>query len=249
MLNQSYDTRRDLAIGETAEEAIHYAVKLWVEAANQAINARGQFSVALSGGSTPNVIYQILSQPPYANQINWSKVWLFWGDERSAPPDHPESNYHAAMQSGLSHLPLNPHQVFRMQAENLPEKDTAQEYETLLHKYLGPHLFDLVMLGMGEDGHTASLFPNTKALSVQDRLVVSNWVPQKKTWRMTITYPCIRKSRSVVFYVMGSSKQTILSNVLKAPASSPFPSSSIGEERKKALWIIDTAAAGFLKKM
>ncbi len=246
MLNRSFDERRDLAIGKDSEEAIQYSVSHWIETAQKAIKERGKFHVALSGGSTPNIIYQTLSKQPYAHQLDWSKIWLFWGDERAVAPDDPESNYHAAMQHGLSILPLNPHQIFRMEAEKKPIEQAAEEYEALLEKHLGKQYFDLVMLGVGEDGHTASLFPNTKALKVEDRLVVANWVPQKDCWRMTLTYSCIRASRAVVIYAHGPSKKEIVKQVLQAPYDSPFPSSKIGEADRKALWMLDADAASLL---
>lgn len=243
MLKINYDERRELRIGENSEEAILFAVNHWIETANAAIQKRGRFAVALSGGSTPNVIYQTLTKEPYAHQIDWSKVWLFWGDERAVEPDHPESNFNAAMNHGFLTVPLKPTQIFRMEAERQPIEEAASDYEAILKKHLDAHLFDLVMLGLGEDGHTASLFPGTKALEIEDCLVAPNWVEQKKCWRMTLTYPCICKSRDIVFYALGGSKQDIVKKVLLAPPRSPYPASLIGEKGHKALWILDLSAA------
>ncbi len=188
----------------------------------------------------------MLSKQPYAHQIDWSKVWLFWGDERAVAPNHPESNYHTAMQNGLAQLPLNPHQIFRMEAERVPIEKAASDYESLIKKHLDKSFFDLIMLGVGEDGHTASLFPNTEALKVEDKLVAANWVPQKHCWRMTLTYPCIRQSRAIAIYAHGPSKSTIVNEVLHAPYESPYPTSRIGEAGRKALWILDADAAALL---
>lgn len=241
MLTRPFDDRRDLAIGETTEETLRFAAAHWIDAAKKSIHTHGRFSVALSGGSTPNAIYKLLSQSP--KELDWSKVHLFWSDERAVSPTHPDSNYHAAMHSGLALLPIPPHQIFRMQAEKTPIEEAATAYEALIKTHLGPDLFDLVMLGIGEDGHTASLFPNTAALAIEDRLACANWVPQKKSWRLTLTYPCIRQSRAIALYALGASKEAIVPEVLLAPYDSPFPASRIGEPGKKALWILDSAAA------
>lgn len=235
MLERSFDDRRDLAIGQSQEETISFAVQHWTLLAKEAIQKRGRFTVALSGGSTPNAIYRLLAEKPQS--LDWSKVHLFWSDERAAPPTHPDSNYHSAMQSGLARLPIPSNHIFRMQAEKMPLETAAADYEALIKKILP---FDLVMLGVGEDGHTASLFPNTAALAIEDRLVAANWVPQKKSWRMTFTYPCIHNSRHIVIYALGASKEAIVPEVLSTLS---YPASRIGESGRKALWILDSAAA------
>lgn len=237
----SFDERRDLFVAKDKPSAIAFAVENWVHSAQRAIQQRGRFVVALSGGSTPKSIYQALA---LLQVLDWSKIWLFWSDERAVPPDHPDSNYHMAMEA-LRPLPIPPSQVFRMEAEADIENN-AKKYEELLERHLDKHLFDLVMLGMGEDGHTASLFPKTAALTVEDRLVVANHVPQKDCHRMTFTFPCIEQSRHVAIYALGSSKQEILAKVLTAPIQSPYPSSRLGTPEHKALWILDTEAAGKL---
>ena len=210
-----------------------------------AIRERSRFAVALSGGSTPHAIYQLLATDAYAKEIDWSKVYLFWSDERPEPPEHPNSNFYAAMTHGISRLPIPKNQIFRMEAEKEIER-AAEEYEALIRKTLGLRLFDLVMLGLGEDGHTASLFPGTSALKSADRLVVANHVPEKKSWRMTLTIDCINQSERAVFYVLGSAKETIVNNVLRAERISQWPASQIGTSERKALWIIDDSAAKFL---
>lgn len=239
---QSIDDRREMVVPGDKDETITYAVEHWIQTAQKAIQERSRFAVALSGGSTPQPIYQKLSSAKYAKQVDWSKVYLFWSDERSVPPDSPNSNYFSAMEHGLKHLPIPKTQIFRMEAEKEIER-TAEEYEAILQKILGLTLFDLVMLGLGEDGHTASLFPNTGALQKTDRLVVANHVPAQKTWRMTLTASCINQSEHAVFYVIGNSKQTIVQNVINAPVHSPWPASQIGTSERKALWILDKDAA------
>ncbi len=238
---QSWDGRRDLIIPGDADQTIAFAAEHWIHTARRAIQERNRFAVALSGGSTPKAIYQTLATN-YKNAIEWEKVFLFWSDERAVLPTHPDSNYQMAMQSGLSTLPILPAQIFRMKAEADIEKN-AKDYEELLRRELGPHLFDLVMLGIGEDGHTASLFPKTTALQEQIKLVVANHLPEKNTWRMTLTFPCIQESRKAVIYAIGENKQAIASLVLRAAIVSPFPSSAIGTSEHKSLWILDKAAA------
>lgn len=234
-----FDSRRDLYIAKDPNELISFATAHWIHSGQRAIQQRGKFAVALSGGSTPKAIYQALAKEKHS--LDWSRVWLFWSDERSVPPDHPDSNYRMAMES-FSALPLTPSQIFRMQAEKDLERN-AFDYQQKIRHFLKEPFFDLVMLGLGEDGHTASLFPNTSALSVEDRLVVPNEVPQLKTCRMTFTFPCIEQSAQIALYAVGAPKAKMVSQVLNAPILSPFPASRIGSPSHKALWILDQAAA------
>ncbi len=240
---QSWDERRDTIIAGNEPETIAFAAEHWIHTAQRSIQQRGRFAVALSGGSTPKAIFEFLSKNP--SKLDWSKVWLFWSDERSVPPNHPDSNYRMAMQSGMEKLPIPPGQIFRMHAESEIEKN-ALDYEEKIRRLLDKHFFDLVMLGVGEDGHTASLFPHTKALEITDRLVAANHVPEKKTWRMTLTFPCINQSFNIAVYALGKSKQMILPKVLEAAIVSPYPASHIGTPEHKALWILDEDAGKFL---
>lgn len=235
---KSWDDRRDLYVAKDTPAAIDFAVENWIHSAQRAILQRGRFTVALSGGSTPKAIYEKLLHA----KLDWSKVWLFWGDERSVPPTHSDSNYKMAMDAAFSRLPIPPSQIFRMVAEKDIEKN-ALDYEDKIRRHLDKHYFDLVMLGIGEDGHTASLFPNTEALTIEDRLVVANHIPDKNTWRMTLTYPCINQSTRAIIYALGSSKAQIVPQALNSAIVSPYPSSKIGTPEHKALWILDTAAA------
>ncbi len=229
-----YDQRRNLFIGKTEAETLQFATDHWINTALKAIQQRGYFFVALSGGSTPIAIYERLTK---VHNFDWSKVFLFWSDERAVPPDHPDSNYHTAMKF-FSTLPIPKNQIFRMKAEVEIEKN-ALDYEEKIRRYTGKQLFDLVMLGTGEDGHTASLFPNTKALNVTDRLVVANHIPQKNCDRMTFTYPCINESANIVLYALGKNKAEIVPKILKAPIVSEYPASKIGTAKTPALWVLD----------
>lgn len=244
-----FDERRLITIPGDLEATIVYAAENWIEIANDSINDHDFFAVALSGGSTPKKIFQKLVSPQMIDKVDWSKVYLFWGDERSVSPTHPNSNFHMAMEdSGLSKagIPLN--QIFRMVAEAEIELN-AKAYEDLILEKLGPHAFDLIMLGMGEDGHTASLFPHTEALHAKERLVVANYIPQKNTWRMTFTFECINAARHICLYVVGPEKADVLKKVLVSPFNPElYPSQMIGTSSHPALWVMDQEASRYLRE-
>lgn len=245
MTNQSYhilDERRKLIVPGDHDTTLAYAVENWINIAQEAIEDHGFFAVALSGGSTPKKIFQKLST--MENILDWTQVFLFWSDERSVPPTSPDSNFHMAMEEGgLAKLPIPKEQIFRMVAESAIEGN-AKAYEDIILDKLASHPFDLVMLGMGEDGHTASLFPHTNALKVKGRLVIPNFVPQKNSWRMTFTYECINRSPHICLYVLGAAKAEIVEKVLLGPPNpTEYPSQLIGTSKTQALWILDSEAA------
>lgn len=241
---EAWDERRDLIILENKHEAIEFAVEHWIHSSKRAIQQKGRFAVALSGGSTPKAIYESLAK---RDDIEWANVLLFWSDERAVPPDHKDSNYKMAMEAGFAHLPIPKNQIHRMKGEKDLEKE-ALEYENTIKRLLGKHLFDLVMLGVGEDGHTASLFPLSPALQEEKALVAANFAGKEKGMRMTFTFSCINQSSRIALYALGSSKSEILPKILKAPIDSPYPASRIGTVEHKALWIVDLEAARHLKK-
>ncbi len=245
----SWDSRRDLIVPGDNEKTLVYCVEHFIAAAQEAIHDHGAFFVALSGGSTPKAIFQLLTNPAHEKRIEWKKVHLFWSDERAAPPDDPESNYHMAMLAGLARMPIPMEQVHRMEADaNIEEKALA--YENKVLEVLKGRPFDLIMLGMGEDGHTASLFPHTEGLATENRLVIANYIPQKKTWRMTMTYPCINAAKNIAIYVLGPSKKKTLVDVLTSPYHPEvYPIQKVGTPVHRALWIADRdAAEGLLPK-
>lgn len=243
---ESFDERRDIIIPGNAEETVHFCTDQFLQIGHQAIQEKGLFTVALSGGQTPHAIFKALSRPPFCDQLDWSKMLCFWSDERSVPPNHPESNYFNAMQAGLKDLPLDPKNIFRMPTEDNIEEN-AQIYEELIRQKVPSLHFDLMMLGMGEDGHTASLFPRTHGLHTKDRLVIANYIPQKQTWRMTMTYECIHMSNLICIYVMGANKAAMVKHVLLGPYDPDnLPIQRIGTPSHKALWILDTAASELL---
>ena len=253
MLNPSFrishwNDVRDVAVPGDTKKTLTFCLEHLLDAYASSVKDHGAFYMALSGGSTPKTIFEMLTASPYKEKIDWSKVHLFWSDERSVPKDHPESNYHMAMQAGFAKMPLLPGQVHRMIAEEKIEQHAA-EYEKIITAELGDRPFDYMMLGMGEDGHTASLFPHTAALGEEHKLVVANWVPQKNTWRMTFTYPCINRAKHIVIYVMGSSKKEMLRKVLSDEGHFvDLPITKIGTKGHKALWICDSAAAESIRE-
>ena len=242
-----FDNRREIALPGNEEKSIEYAVRQFVSIAQDAIEKRGKFFVAFSGGSTPKRIFEMLATPKYREAIDWSSVYIFWGDERAVPPENPDSNYNMAFKHGLSKLPINRKLLYRMKAENsIIENAAAYEKEIKMH--LPSLAFDLVMLGMGDDGHTASLFPNTNALDISDQLVVANKVPQKSCMRMTFTFTLINKARNISIYVLGDGKSHRASEVLTDKTNS-FPSARVGTPSSIAQWIMDENASKDLMKI
>ncbi|HEY7983438.1 MAG TPA: 6-phosphogluconolactonase [Ktedonobacterales bacterium] len=228
------------------------AAQLFVAAATASVKAKGSFFVALSGGSTPRTLYTLLAQPPYHDQVNWSRARIFWGDERCVPPTDAESNYRMARESLLFHVPVSSHQVYRMPGEAADPNAGAALYEMALRRAfaLAPGQlprFDLILLGMGPDGHTASLFPHTAALGITNRLVVANRVEKLHTTRLTLTYPAINAAALVVFLVAGADKADALAAVLQGPRQpEELPSQGVAPANGAVIWLVDRAAAARL---
>lgn len=232
------------------------AAELFIQAGAQAVSRQGFFNVALAGGSTPRETYELLAEDSQAGRVNWWKTYVFWGDERCVPPDHPESNYRMAQRSLLDHVPVPAEQIYRMQGEISPQI-AADIYERLLRVHFAArqpeendlHTFDLVLLGLGDDGHTASLFPGSEALVVQDRWVAANYAAGLGSWRLTLTRPCINAARQVVFLVSGSRKAAVLKKAIApheervASDSHRLPAAAIQPQAGKLVWLVDEAAA------
>ena len=217
----------------------------FVTAAGVAIDERGMFRVALSGGSTPKQVYPLLLEPARRDHVDWGAVEFFWGDERAVPPDHPESNFGVAYGMLISQLPnVRPDRIHRMPAE-APDLDAAAlSYESELRLAFGargddPPAFDLIWLGMGPDGHTASLFPGTPALDERQRWVVANFAPSQDAWRMTLTLPVLNAGRDVLFVVTGADKADALREV--RAGGSDLPAGRVDGEQVE--WLVDAAAA------
>jgi 6-phosphogluconolactonase len=237
-----YDDQHGLA-----RAAADYAISCY----NAAVDDHGYFAVALSGGSTPRALFELLAAPQNAQHIGWSKVHVFWGDERTVPPDHPDSNYRMAKEALLDHVALPASSVHRMPGEVEPVQ-AAAEYEQILRSFFaaraGKVRFDLILLGMGDDGHTASLFPHTAALDETERLVAANYVPKLDTWRITLTAPAINSAAHIAFLVSGAGKADVLRRVLQGPRQPhELPSQMIQPVDGELVWLLDRAAAGRLK--
>ncbi len=223
--------------------------------AEHAIASRGRFTWALSGGSTPGRLYALLAHHRFATRIDWRRVHFFWGDERCVPPDHAESNYRMARHALLDTVKPPPENVHRMRGEEDPHR-AAASYEQLLREVLGarddgsPAQFDLVLLGMGADGHTASLFPGTAALSEKTRWVVANQVRESAPWRLTLTPVIINAAARIVFLVAGAGKADRLARVLRgSPADAEaLPAQLIHATRGEVLWLVDADAAARLER-
>jgi len=224
-----------------------------VELAEEAVAARGRVRLAISGGSTPKATFELLANPdhPFVTRMPWSELELFFVDERTVPPDHPESNYRMTREAMLDKVGLQPEQIHRIQGELEPEV-AAAEYEYDLRKTFrlegaeAPR-FDIVTLGMGPDGHTASLFPHTEAIHEIGRLVVANQVPQKDTWRVTLTWPVINHAREVFFLIAGDDKAEPMKEVFLGPKDvERLPSQLIWPASGILTLILDKAAAALL---
>lgn len=224
------------------------AAELFAGLAEEAIAARGWFTVALSGGSTPKGVHAALSEDPYRTRVPWTHVRLFWGDERSVPPTHPDSNYLVAEETLISRITIPSQNIHRIRSE-LPPAEAASAYEQTLRETFalsGGALprFDLIFLGMGADGHTASLFPGTPGLREDKRLVIAQYVEKLQTWRVTLTPPALNKAAYVVFLVSGADKAETLKAVLQGPFEPErFPSQLIRPTDGTLLWLVDQAAA------
>ncbi len=229
------------------------AAQYFVEMAGEAVAYRGRVRIAISGGSTPKAAFELLADPnqPWRARMPWDQLDLYWVDERAVPPDHPDSNYRMTREALLDHVPLRPEQIHRIQGELEPEAAAAR-YESELRdgfRLEGAEMprFDLLALGLGDDGHTASLFPHTAAIHELGRLVAANHVPQRDTWRITLTWPVIDHAYSVFFLVAGADKAAILNEVFTGPHDPErLPSQLIWPASGILTLILDRAAAALL---
>lgn len=217
------------------------------------INAQGYFSIALSGGSTPKTVYELLTDKAFSRYVDWEHTHIFWGDERCVPPDHIDSNYRMARLALLDNVPLPVSNIHRMKGE-LDPAQAAADYEQTLRQFFarrrdGSVRFDLVLLGMGDDGHTASLFPGTAALEETERLVAENYVEKLDAWRLTLTAAAINAADRVMFLVSGKSKAETLQQVLEG-SGQPYelPAQLIQPASGNLLWLLDEPAASKLSK-
>jgi 6-phosphogluconolactonase len=237
---------RTLEVFATATDLFHAAAEEFIRSARVSIGAQGRFTVALSGGSTPKALYSLLASR--YTDFAWNRVFLFFGDERHVPPTDPESNYGMVNEALLTKIAIPAGNVFRVPAENPDADAAASDYESQLRRFfeLKPGefpRFDLILLGIGPDGHTASLFPGSAALDERSRLVVANWVEKFNTHRITFTFPTLNRAAEVLFLISGADKADMLHQVLEGKNTPPLPSQRVQPTDGRLLWMVDEPAA------
>ncbi len=243
-------TNRDIIICRDADELTQKAAEDFIGFANQDYIISDRCAVALSGGSTPKALYSLLATPKYRRQVPWREVHFFWGDERCVPPDHPHSNYRMAQESLLSKMKIPSRNIHRMAGEKDPQI-AAAEYENELKGFF--HLlpgelptFNIVLLGLGEDGHTASLFPGSAAATETERLVVASRVEKLNAYRLTLTLPVLNHADRVIFLVAGKSKSAIVKEILGTDNVSPYPAAQVKHANHVLEWMITEDASADL---
>jgi len=241
----------EIRVLTTPQELFAAAAEEVVHLANQTVAERGRFAIALSGGSTPKSLYNLLATNARTT-LPWDRMHFFWSDERHVPPTDPDSNYRMSNEAMLSKVPVPPGNVYRVPAENPDAAAAAAGYEATIRKFFQSQpgqfpKFDLILLGMGPDGHTASLFPGTAGLQEKSRLVIANWVEKLKTHRLTFTLPMINAARCVAFLVSGTDKATVLRAVLEENVpGEQYPAKRVQPTDGTLIWFLDRAAASGL---
>ena len=241
-------TSFEIAVLPDAESLAVAGADEFARSAAEAIGKRGFFHVALSGGSTPRALYRRLTKPPHRAAIPWESVRFFFGDERSVPPDNERSNFRMARKELFDPLQIAPRRIFRMKGEELPGR-AAESYERSLRAHVPgrPPRLDLVLLGLGEDGHTASLFPDTPALGEERRLVAANFMPGSREPRITLTFRAINAARRVIFLVSGAGKAAVVAGVLQERGRrKDLPAARVNPARGTLLWLLDEEAGAKL---
>jgi len=232
----------------------HQAAALVADTVNAAVAARGWATLSLSGGSTPKALYELLATPEWKGRIPWKSVQIFWGDERFVPPDDKESNYRMVKEALLSKVEIPAGNVHRVMTETGPPEQVAEAYERTIREVFrtprgGVPVFDLVLLGLGENGHTASLFPHTALLHENQRLFAAEFIAEVNMYRLSMTVPLLNAGRSKVFLVAGEGKAAVVHDVVEGPyRPEELPSQLIKPEPGELLWLLDRAAASKLTK-
>jgi len=240
-MRQAGERVSEFVICQDSTSLARAAAERFVTLAQGAIAARGRFDVALAGGGTPRTTYKLLATPELAGQVDWSRVHVFWGDERSVPPTHPDSNARMACEALLEPVGIPETNIHRIRGEWSPEV-AAQDYEREVRDILGKQpRFDLILLGVGADGHTASLFPGSAALQERERLVMAAYVEALRSWRVTITLRLINAARHVLILVSGASKAEALARIR---SGHPLPAALVSPVDGELTWLVDQAAAG-----
>ena len=243
----------EIRVLTTPQELFAAAAEEIVHLANEAVSERGRFTIALSGGSTPKSLYNLLATNA-RTMLPWDRMYFFWGDERHVPPTDPDSNYRMVNEAMLSKVSVPTANVFRVPAENPDAAAAAQEYEAALKRFFQADAgqfprFDLILLGLGPDGHTASLFPGTAGLQERTRWVIANWVEKLKTYRLSFTFPVLNAASCVAFLVSGIDKAQVLKSVLEENVpGDQYPAKMVQPKNGKLIWFLDRAAASALSK-
>jgi len=242
---------RAIKILATPADLFAAAAAEFVRAGREAIAARNRFTVALSGGSTPKALYSLLAAE-HAD-FDWAHAYLFFGDERHVPPDHPDSNYRMVNEALLSKIQIPAANVFRVQAENPDAAAAATDYESRLADFFASKpdqfpRFDLILLGMGPDGHTASLFPGSAGLQEHKKLFIANWVEKFKTDRLTLTFPVLNNAAEVIFLANGPDKADMVHEVLEGSNDLPYPARQIQPKNGRLVWYLEASAASRLTR-
>lgn len=237
-----------LEIAPTKDDLIQQAVELFIRSANDAIRKNGVFTVSLSGGSTPRPLYEALGSPIHRERVDWGKVHLFWGDERPVPPTDPQSNYRMVKEALLDRIDIPETNIHRVLAE-MDVRMAAFQYEEELRQFFSGEWpsFDFIFLGMGQDGHTASLFPGSAGLNEDFRWFIANYAPGMATWRLTLTAPAINAARFILVIAAGGDKAKRLKAVLNGPRDpNEMPIQMIAPADGEMVWLVDEAAGGAL---
>jgi 6-phosphogluconolactonase len=239
----------DVHVLKTADDVLRDLAAYFVDTANQAIAARGRFAVALSGGSSPKKLYELLASPTYRAEVNWDQVYFFFGDERNVPQTSPDSNYLMAKKALFDPLVIRPGQVFAVETD-LDPAEAAAQYGVAIEEFFGEEkaIFDLVLLGLGDNAHTASLFPHTTVLQEKTVGIKEVWLPEQQVYRITMTAPLINQARAIAFLVYGVDKAIAVQQILELDRDiEKYPAQLISPESGKVSWFLDEAAASKLR--
>jgi 6-phosphogluconolactonase len=246
---------REIIVAADKEELSKIAAEKFIDVAATAIDEKNRFVVALSGGSTPKSVNNLLVSKDFRNRMDWNKVVFFFGDERDVPPDAEESNFRMANETLFRPLGIADENIFRWPTDLHDADKTVNEYQKSLRDFFGLKsdsefpIFDLVLLGIGPDGHTASLFPHTRALKETAALAAKNWVEKLQTWRFTFTFPTINNATNVIFLASGNEKADALKKVIEGPQDcEELPSQCVTPRNGILVWLVDSAAASYLDK-
>jgi 6-phosphogluconolactonase len=232
------------------EKLVTATAELVADCIEQAIQQNGLCNMALSGGNTPGGVFSLLASGPYRDRLDWGRLHLFWGDERMVPPEHQDSNFRMVRETLLDKVEIPDENVHRMRGEIAPE-EAAAEYAELLHDHFkgSPPCFDLILLGLGEDGHTASLFPETDAVGECEKHVVAVFVSKLSAWRVTLTLPVLNAARKVLFLVSGKSKSEMVQRIMsnKQP-DKEIPATMVNPQTGELHWMLDSEAMVLINK-